>query len=81
MRALPSSSPGFRTSRRLSRGAAEHALDPVYAKNIGVDVDNLYISQPDNGEHLTTLTLVLLPVTSPLCLSDSILLTSRRTDE
>ena len=29
---------------------AEHALDPVYAKNIGVDVDNLYISQPDNGE-------------------------------
>ncbi len=29
---------------------AEHALDPAYAKNIGVDVDNLYISQPDNGE-------------------------------
>lgn len=29
---------------------AEHALDPVYAKNIGVDIDNLYISQPDNGE-------------------------------
>lgn len=29
---------------------AEHALDPVYASNIGVDVDNLYISQPDNGE-------------------------------
>ncbi|WP_026526560.1 recombinase RecA [Butyrivibrio sp. VCD2006] len=29
---------------------AEHALDPVYAKNIGVDVDNLYISQPDSGE-------------------------------
>ena len=29
---------------------AEHALDPVYAKNIGVDVDNLYISKPDNGE-------------------------------
>ncbi|MBQ9278388.1 MAG: DNA recombination/repair protein RecA, partial [Lachnospiraceae bacterium] len=28
---------------------AEHALDPVYAKNIGVDIDNLYISQPDNG--------------------------------
>ncbi len=26
---------------------AEHALDPVYAKNIGVDIDNLYISQPD----------------------------------
>lgn len=29
---------------------AEHALDPVYAKNIGVDVDNLYVSQPDSGE-------------------------------
>ena len=29
---------------------AEHALDPVYAKNIGVDIDNFYISQPDNGE-------------------------------
>ena len=29
---------------------AEHALDPQYAQNIGVDIDNLYISQPDNGE-------------------------------
>lgn len=29
---------------------AEHALDPVYAKNLGVDIDNLYISQPDFGE-------------------------------
>lgn len=29
---------------------AEHALDPVYAKNLGVDIDNLLISQPDNGE-------------------------------
>ena len=29
---------------------AEHALDPVYAQGIGVDIDNLYISQPDNGE-------------------------------
>ncbi len=29
---------------------AEHALDPVYAKHIGVDIDNLYVSQPDNGE-------------------------------
>ncbi len=29
---------------------AEHALDPVYAKSIGVDIDNLYISQPDTGE-------------------------------
>lgn len=29
---------------------AEHALDPVYAKNLGVDIDNLYVSQPDYGE-------------------------------
>ena len=29
---------------------AEHALDPVYAKNLGVDIDNLLISQPDTGE-------------------------------
>ena len=29
---------------------AEHALDPVYAKNLGVDLDNLYVSQPDTGE-------------------------------
>lgn len=29
---------------------AEHALDPVYAKTLGVDIDNLYISQPDDGE-------------------------------
>ena len=29
---------------------AEHALDPVYAKSIGVDIDHLYISQPDSGE-------------------------------
>ena len=29
---------------------AEHAFDAAYAKNLGVDVDNLYISQPDNGE-------------------------------
>ncbi|MCD7750597.1 MAG: recombinase RecA [Lachnospiraceae bacterium] len=29
---------------------AEHAMDPTYAKAIGVDIDNLYISQPDNGE-------------------------------
>jgi recombination protein RecA len=29
---------------------AEHALDPVYAKNLGVDVENLWVSQPDTGE-------------------------------
>ena len=35
---------------------AEHALDPAYARNIGVDVDNLYISQPDNGEQALEIT-------------------------
>ena len=35
---------------------AEHALDPVYAKNIGVDIDNLYISQPGNGEQALEIT-------------------------
>ncbi len=35
---------------------AEHALDPSYARNIGVDVDNLYISQPDNGEQALEIT-------------------------
>ncbi len=35
---------------------AEHALDPVYASHIGVDIDNLYISQPDNGEQALEIT-------------------------
>ncbi len=35
---------------------AEHALDPIYAKKIGVDIDNLYISQPDNGEQALEIT-------------------------
>ena len=35
---------------------AEHALDPIYARNIGVDIDNLYISQPDNGEQALEIT-------------------------
>ena len=35
---------------------AEHALDPVYAKNIGVDIDDLYISQPDCGEQALEIT-------------------------
>lgn len=29
---------------------AEHAIDPVYAKNLGVDIDELILSQPDSGE-------------------------------
>ena len=35
---------------------AEHALDPIYARNIGVDIDNLYISQPDSGEQALEIT-------------------------
>jgi recombination protein RecA len=35
---------------------AEHALDPIYASNIGCDIDNLLISQPDNGEQALTIT-------------------------
>ncbi len=35
---------------------AEHALDPVYAKNIGVNIDDLYISQPDSGEQALEIT-------------------------
>ncbi len=39
---------------------AEHALDPAYARNIGVDIDNLYISQPDNGEQALEITETLV---------------------
>ena len=35
---------------------AEHALDPVYAKNIGVDIDEFYISQPDSGDQALEIT-------------------------
>ncbi len=35
---------------------AEHAFDPTYAKSLGVDIDNLYISQPDNGEQALEIT-------------------------
>lgn len=35
---------------------AEHALDPIYAGNIGVDIDNLYVSQPDSGEQALEIT-------------------------
>jgi recombination protein RecA len=43
---------------------AEHALDPSYAKRIGVDVENLLLSQPDNGEQALeiTETLVSMPI-------------------
>ncbi len=39
---------------------AEHALDPAYARNIGVDIDNLYISQPDNGEQALEITEMMV---------------------
>lgn len=39
---------------------AEHALDPAYAKNIGVDIDNLYISQPDCGEQALEITEMMV---------------------
>lgn len=39
---------------------AEHALDPVYAENLGVDVDNLIISQPDTGEQALEITEALV---------------------
>lgn len=38
---------------------AEHALDPVYAQNLGVDVDSLLVSQPDNGEDALSITEAL----------------------
>jgi recombination protein RecA len=39
---------------------AEHALDPVYARKLGVDVDELYVSQPDNGEQALEITQSLV---------------------
>ena len=39
---------------------AEHALDPTYASHIGVDIDNLYISQPDNGEQALEITEMIV---------------------
>ena len=39
---------------------AEHALDPVYAKRLGVDLDNLYVSQPDTGEQALDITDALV---------------------
>ncbi|MCM1392753.1 MAG: DNA recombination/repair protein RecA, partial [Ruminococcus sp.] len=38
---------------------AEHALDPVYSKSLGVDVDSLLVSQPDNGEDALSITEAL----------------------
>ena len=45
-----------KTGGRAAFIDAEHALDPVYAKNIGVDIDELYISQPDSGDQALEIT-------------------------
>lgn len=39
---------------------AEHALDPIYSKKLGVDIDNLLVSQPDNGEQALEITETLI---------------------
>ena len=39
---------------------AEHALDPLYSKKIGIDIDNLLVSQPDNGEQALEITETLI---------------------
>src|SRR5438270_13037018 len=40
---------------------AEHALDPIYARKLGLDVDNLLVSQPDNGEQALEIAQELIP--------------------
>ena len=45
---------------------AEHALDPVYAKALGVDIDNLLVSQPDTGEQALEITDMLVRSRSPV---------------
>ena len=46
--------------KRVAFIDAEHALDPQYAKKLGVDIDNLYISQPDTGEQALEITETLV---------------------
>ena len=48
---------------------AEHALDPVYAKKLGVDIDNLIVSQPDTGEQALEITESLVEKWSIRCSS------------
>jgi recombination protein RecA len=49
---------------------AEHALDPVYAKNLGVDIDNLLISQPDYGEQALEIVDNLVSSVTTACSND-----------
>ena len=53
---------------------AEHALDPVYAKALGVDIDNLLVSQPDSGEQALEITEALVQVGGggPVLVVDSV---------
>ena len=52
---------------------AEHALDPVYAKNLGVDIENLILSQPDSGEQALEIAEALIkPGTVDLIVVDSV---------
>ena len=61
---------------------AEHAMDPVYAKAIGVDIDELLISQPDTGEQALEITDMLVRSGAiDVVVIDSMRRMSRRTDE
>ena len=51
---------------------AEHALDPVYAKNLGVDIDNLIVSQPDTGEQALEITEALVSGAIDVIVVDSV---------
>ena len=46
---------------------AEHALDPAYARKLGVDIDNLLVSQPDSGEQALEITEALVPAAPSTC--------------
>ena len=51
---------------------AEHAFDPTYAKNLGIDVDNLYVSQPSNGEEALEILDMMLTSGISLFVVDSV---------
>ena len=59
---------------------AEHAMDPTYAKRIGVDIDNLLVSQPDTGEQaLEIAELLIRSGALDIVAIDSVAATSVRT--
>lgn len=60
---------------------AEHALDPTYARALGVDIDNLYIAQPDNGEQALEIADTLMRSSAIDCLIiDSVAALTPRTE-